>query len=109
MEFFIEESCGSCSTCRIIPKLMKERLVKILDGKGVMKDIADLEEWATILPFSRCGLGQTAANPIATSIKNFRELYEAKVQKDVEYDCGFDMDKAVKESCAYVGRVPNAH
>jgi [NiFe] hydrogenase diaphorase moiety large subunit len=109
MEFFIEESCGSCSTCRIVPKLMKDRLVKILDGKGVMKDIADLEEWATILPVSRCGLGQTAANPIATSIKNFRELYEAKVQKDVEYDCGFDMDKAVKESCAYVGRVPNAH
>lgn len=109
MEFFIEESCGSCTTCRIVPKLMKDRLVKILNGKGVMKDIADLEDWAKILPVSRCGLGQTAANPIATSIKNFRELYEAKVQKDVDYDCGFDMDKAVQASCAFVDRVPNAH
>ncbi len=109
MEFFIEESCGSCSTCRIIPKLMKERLEKILNGKGVMKDISDLEEWGSIPKVSRCGLGQTAANPIITSIANFRELYEAKVQKDVEYDCGFNMDDAVKASCAFVDRIPNAH
>ncbi len=109
MEFFIEESCGSCSTCRIIPKLMKDRLVKILDGKGVMQDIADLEEWGKIPKVSRCGLGQTAANPITTSIANFRELYEAKVQKDVVYDGGFNMADAVKASCAFVGRIPNAH
>lgn len=108
-DFFIEESCGSCTTCRIVPKLMRDRLVKILDGKGVMSDIADLEDWAKLLPVSRCGLGQTAANPIATSIKNFRELYEAKIQKGVDFDMGFDMSKAVKASCAFVGRVPNAH
>ncbi len=64
MEFFIEESCGSCTTCRIVPKLMKDRLVKILDGKGVASDITDLEDWAKLPPVSRCGLGQTAANPI---------------------------------------------
>ena len=109
MEFFIEESCGSCTTCRIVPKLMKDRLVKILDGKGVASDITDLEDWAKLPPVSRCGLGQTAANPIATSIKNFRELYEAKIQKGVDYDMGFNMSEAVKASCAYVNRVPNAH
>lgn len=109
MEFFIEESCGSCTTCRIVPKLMKDKLVKILDGKGVMSDISDLEDWAKLPPVSRCGLGQTAANPIATSIKNFRELYESRIQKGVDFDMGFDMSKAVKASCAYVGRVPNAN
>ena len=109
MEFFVEESCGSCTTCRIVPNLMKNRLVKILDGKGVKSDIAALEEWSEILPFSRCGLGQTAANPISTSIANFRELYEALVQEDTDYDLGFDIDKAVEASCKYVDRVPNLH
>ncbi len=109
MEFFIEESCGSCTTCRIIPKMMKDKLVKIINGKGVMSDIADLEDWAKLPPVSRCGLGQTAANPIATSIKNFREQYEVRLQKGVEFDMGFNMANAVKASCAYVGRVPNVH
>ena len=109
MEFFIEESCGSCTTCRIIPRLMKEKLEKILDGKGVMQDITDLEDWGKIPLVSRCGLGQTAANPIITSIKNFRELYEERVRKDVEYDQGFNMDEAIKASCAFVDRVPNTH
>ena len=109
MEFFVEESCGSCTTCRIVPKLMKERLEKIINGKGVMQDIADLEDWGRIPLVSRCGLGQTAMNPIITSIKNFREIYEAKVRKDVEYDQGFNMDEAIQASCAFVDRVPNAH
>lgn len=109
MDFFVEESCGSCTTCRIIPKLMKDKLEKILEGKGVMSDIAELEAWSKFPAVSRCGLGQAAGNPIASSIKNFRELYEAKVQKGVEFDMGFNMSEAVKASCAYVGRVPNAH
>jgi [NiFe] hydrogenase diaphorase moiety large subunit len=109
MEFFIEESCGSCTTCRIVPKLMKEKLEKILDGKGVMQDIADLEDWGRIPLVSRCGLGQTAMNPITTTIKNFRHLYEERIRKDVEFDQGFNMDDAVKASCAFVDRVPNAH
>jgi len=109
MEFFVEESCGSCTTCRIIPKLMKDKLVKILDGNGVMQDIDDLKEWSKILPYSRCGLGQTAANPIKTSIDNFIELYKARIQKDVDFDGGFDMEKAVQESCKFVDRVPSVH
>ncbi len=106
-EFFIEESCGSCSTCRNLPYLMKLKLEKILDARGTMQDIADLESWGKILKVSRCGLGQTAGNPILTSIKNFRHLYEEKVQKDKEYDSEFDMAEAVKDSCEAVGRTPN--
>lgn len=105
-EFFIEESCGSCSTCRNIPYLMKNKLEKILDARGVKKDIDDLVAWGKILKVSRCGLGQTAGNPILTSIKNFRHLYDEKIQKDKDFDSAFDMSLAVKESCIAAGRIP---
>ncbi len=104
MEFFIEESCGSCSTCRNMPYILKNKLDKILKGNGVMQDIDDLQEWSRILKFSRCGLGQTAANPITTSLKNFRYLYEEKVQKDKDFFTGFSLASAVKESCEATGR-----
>ena len=106
-EFFIDESCGSCSTCRIVPVILKKKLEKILDARGVKQDIDDMAEWAKILKVSRCGLGQTAANPIVTSIKNFRHLYEEKIQKDKSYDHGFDLLAAVKDSCEVTHRVPN--
>ena len=104
-EFFIEESCGACSTCRNIPTLLKQKLEKIISGNGVLQDIADMEEWSKVLKLSRCGLGHTAANPIVTSIQNFRYLYEQKVQKDRDYDTGFSLAEAVKESCDATGRV----
>jgi [NiFe] hydrogenase diaphorase moiety large subunit len=106
MEFFIEESCGSCSTCRNMTQVMNTKLKKILAGKGVAKDLKDLQEWGRVLNASRCGLGQTAANPIISSLKNFRPLYEALLQKDKDFDEGFDLEKSVQASCNFVGRVP---
>jgi [NiFe] hydrogenase diaphorase moiety large subunit len=105
--FFIDESCGSCSTCRILPTILKHKVEKILDARGVMQDIKDMEAWGQTLKASRCGLGQTAANPILTSLKNFRYLYEEKIQKSKDYDTGFDLSKAVKESCKITYRTPN--
>jgi [NiFe] hydrogenase diaphorase moiety large subunit len=107
MEFFIEESCGSCSTCRILPNVLKLKLEKILNARGVTQDIIDMENWGKYLKASRCGLGQTAANPILTAIKNFRHLFESKIQTRKEYDSGFDLTHAVKEACEVTGRVPN--
>ena len=109
MEFFIEESCGSCSTCRNMPYIMKERLEKILDGRGVKSDIDDLLSWSEVLKVSRCGLGQTASNPITSSIRNLPHLYEELIQKDVAFDTGFDLAESVKASCAAVGRQPILH
>ena len=106
MNFFIEESCGSCSTCRNIPVFLKQKLEKILNARGVEKDIDEMTEWAQILKASRCGLGSTAANPITSSIKNFRSLYEAKIQQGKEFDSNFDMLASVKDSCDAVGRIP---
>ncbi len=107
-EFFIEESCGSCAVCRSLTVLLNKKLDKILSGKGTASDISELEKWTKYGKMAnRCGLGQTAANPIATTLENFREKYEDLIQKDVDYDTGFDMAAAVAESCDYVGRKPN--
>jgi len=107
MDFFVEESCGSCSTCRILPNVLKKKLEKILNARGVEQDIIDMENWGKFLKASRCGLGQTAANPILSAIKNFRPLFESKIQTRKEYDSGFDLSSAVKEACEVTGRVPN--
>jgi len=109
MNFFIEESCGSCSTCRNMPYVLREKLLKVINGRGIAQDVVDMVEWAKVLSVSRCGLGQTAANPIVSSIRNFRPLYEALLQKDVNYDSGFTLETSVLESCKVVGRQPNFH
>lgn len=106
-EFFIEESCGSCSICRIMPSILKKKLQKILNARGVIQDLEDMIEWGKILKANRCGLGQTAANPILSSLKNFRYLYEEKIQRSKVFDSSFDLSAAVKESCEATGRIPN--
>jgi [NiFe] hydrogenase diaphorase moiety large subunit len=109
MEFFADESCGSCVTCRSFNMILKNSIEKIVEGHGIKKDIDDMAAWGEILrKTTRCGLGQTSANPIATTIKNFRELYDARV-KNMDYQSDFDMQKAVLESCEVVGRDPKVH
>jgi [NiFe] hydrogenase diaphorase moiety large subunit len=106
-EFFIEESCSSCAPCRALTVILLNKLQKILDGKGSGKDIEELLTWARIMKQSnRCGLGQTAANPIISTIENFRQLYEDLVEPGKELISTFNFEKAVADSCAYVGRVP---
>jgi [NiFe] hydrogenase diaphorase moiety large subunit len=104
LDFFIEESCGSCSTCRNLPYVMKIKLQKILDGHGVRHDIDDLLSWGKTIKVSRCGLGQTAANPVLSSILNFRHLYEQYVQAMADYDNVFDLEKSVQDANKFVGR-----
>ena len=106
MDFFIEESCGSCAPCRFMNVLLKQKVEKILSGSGVPKDIRDLEEWSSIMPANRCGLGQTASNPITSSLKNFRHLYVNLIRKDTNFDSGFDLSSAMNESCMVAGRKP---
>ena len=110
MDFFIEESCSSCAPCRSLTVILKNKLLKLMNGFGTMNDIDELYDWGKYMKqANRCGLGQTAANPIMTTIDNFRPLYEALVKTDDEFVSEFDMDKAVEASCKYVDRVPNVH
>ena len=55
---------------------------------------------------SRCGLGQTSPNPILTTLQNFREMYEAKLQKGADFVTEFDLAAAVQEACAAADRKP---
>ena len=80
MEFICDESCGKCSPCRIGTKRMLEILTKITKGNGTLQDLEDLEELArAVQTNSLCGLGQTAANPIVSTMKQFREEYLAHI------------------------------
>ena len=79
--FTQNESCGKCTFCRIGTLRMKELLTKICDGHGEMEDITVLEELTgQIKKSSLCGLGQTAPNPVATTLKYFRNEYEAHIK-----------------------------
>ena len=106
-EFFIEESCGWCSPCRVGTTMLLKQLEKVLSGHGTKADLDKLEEIGnTVKTMSRCGLGQTAANPILTTLHHFRELYEAKIKPD-EYLTTFDLSKALEEACAITGQKPH--
>jgi len=81
LDFTQKESCGKCTFCRIGTKRMLEILTRITEGKGEMEDIDRLEELAyQIKDSSLCGLGQTAPNPVLTTIKYFRDEYEAHIR-----------------------------
>ena len=80
MEFICDESCGKCSPCRIGTKRMLEILTRITEGNGTMKDLEELEELGeTVKNGALCALGQTAANPIISTLTHFRDEYIAHI------------------------------
>ena len=80
LEFTVDESCGKCTPCRIGTRRMLEILQRIVDGKGEDGDIERLEELAqTIKSTSLCALGQTAPNPVLSTLRYFRDEYEAHI------------------------------
>lgn len=105
LDFFIEESCGWCVPCRAGNVLLKKKFEKIASGLGTRQDLAELEAWGKIIKsMSRCGLGQTSPNPILTTLTNFRELYESRINKEADFIPEFDLSRAVAEACALTGR-----
>lgn len=82
LNFTQNESCGKCTFCRIGTRRMLEILSRITEGKGVLEDIERLEELATnIIKGSLCGLGQTAPNPVLTTLRYFKDEYIAHIQE----------------------------
>ena len=80
LEFTVDESCGKCTPCRVGTKRMLELLDKIIEGNGTLEDIDKLEELANyIKSASLCGLGQTAPNPVLSTLRYFRDEYIAHV------------------------------
>lgn len=105
LDFFIEESCGWCVPCRAGNVLLKKKFEKIASGLGTGRDLKEIEAWGKIIKsMSRCGLGQTSPNPVLTTLTNFRELYESRVNKEADFVPEFDLSRAVAEACAITGR-----
>lgn len=93
--FFAHESCGFCTPCRVGTSLLKQQLDKIVDGHGSSGDVVELEALCQLVKNnSHCGLGQTAANPILTTLQRYPELYQSQL-KQVSYEPGFDLDAAL--------------
>jgi NADH-quinone oxidoreductase subunit F len=81
LRFTQNQSCGKCTFCRIGTKLMMEILDRLCEGEGTSNDIDDLEHLAaSVKAGSLCGLGGTAPNPVLTTLKYYRDEYEAHVQ-----------------------------
>ena len=100
MGFFVEESCGYCTPCRVGNVLLKKYLDKILAGAGEPEDLDILKKLGESIKLtSRCGLGQTSPNPVLTTLKNFRKDYESKVKKVQDgMQSTFDIRKALKDA-----------
>lgn len=80
LEFTVDESCGKCTPCRVGTKRLLELLEKITDGRGEMEDLDRIEELAQFIKAnSLCGLGQTAPNPVLSTMRYFRDEYIAHI------------------------------
>ena len=103
--FFREESCGSCVPCRALTAMAQVTIERLVEGKGRRADLEAFRTWAGIMQKNRCGLGQTALNPIVTTLKNFPSVYDALVPAtDEPVYPGFDLRAAVADYDAVTGR-----
>ena len=82
LDFTVEESCGKCTPCRIGTKKLYEILCKITDGKGTPEDLEKIKELSQHMQSgSLCALGQTASNPVVSTMRYFNDEYEAHVNE----------------------------
>jgi len=100
MHFFIEESCGYCTPCRVGNVFIQQGLEKIMQGLGEVSDLDYLQKLGkTIIQTSRCGLGHTSPRPVLSSIKNFPLVYAALLKEhDDGRQAGFNIQHALDES-----------
>jgi NADH:ubiquinone oxidoreductase subunit F (NADH-binding)/(2Fe-2S) ferredoxin/NAD-dependent dihydropyrimidine dehydrogenase PreA subunit len=107
MDFIVDESCGKCTPCRVGTKRMLEMLNDITEGRGTLKTLTDLETLAYhVKDSSLCGLGQTASNPVLSTLKHFKEEYLAHVvdKKCPSKVCKSLLDYSInKDACKKCG------
>ena len=113
MGFFVQESCGYCTPCRVGNVLLKERVDDIRAGRGQASDLEYLEQLGeTVKVASRCGLGQTSPHPVLSTLQNFRPTYEEKlIATDRSRRPSFDLEQSLAETRRLTGResVPGRH
>jgi [NiFe] hydrogenase diaphorase moiety large subunit len=103
--FFAHESCGFCTPCRVGTSLLRNHLDKICAGHGTAGDLAELSNLAQVVKnASHCGLGQTAANPILSTLQRYPDLYQARLKDNNSFEPGFDLDGALAIARRLSGR-----
>jgi [NiFe] hydrogenase diaphorase moiety large subunit len=102
--FFAHESCGFCTPCRVGTTLLASAMDKLAGGKGSQHDVNRLLRIKALMQASsHCGLGHTACNPIADTLKRFRPSYERRLQS-LDFEPAFDLDGALERARAMTGR-----
>jgi [NiFe] hydrogenase diaphorase moiety large subunit len=106
MEFFVGESCGWCTPCRVGTTLLKQGMEKIVAGRATRADMQALETMAnTVARMSRCGLGQMAPNPVLTTMRDFPEHYEARMRPE-QFVPSVSLKDALADAIRIRGRQP---
>ena len=109
LDFFIGESCGYCTPCRVGLILLKKAVHKVVVGAGEPSDLTDMRDLANfIIRTSRCGLGQAAPNPVLGALENFGDLYAGLVsERKPGLLPEFDLSQAVVDAELRAGRQSN--
>lgn len=108
--FFVHESCGFCTPCRVGTSLLKKRLEKVVVGHATGMDLEKMIEIGSLMKTSsHCGLGATAANPVLDTIEKFPKLYDDRL-KTTSFEPAFDLNQALDEAREITGRTdPGAY
>ena len=102
--FFAHESCGFCTPCRVGTSLLRDTLDKICAGHGTPHDLVELTHLAALVrSASHCGLGQTAANPILSTLERYPDRYQQRLRA-ISFEPGFDLDGALADARRLTGR-----
>jgi [NiFe] hydrogenase diaphorase moiety large subunit len=103
-DFFVHESCGFCTPCRVGTTLLAKTLRKVTHGQSTQMDLATLRQIGELMrKTSHCGLGATAANPILDTLEKFPQVYEAHLTH-TGFEPGFDLDASLEEARQATGR-----
>ncbi|MDH3716681.1 MAG: NAD(P)H-dependent oxidoreductase subunit E [Planctomycetota bacterium] len=97
MDFFVDESCGYCTPCRVGNVLLKNGIERLMNGLGEPGDLVQFEQMGQMMKAcSRCGLGQTSWRPVVTSLQSFPHVYKSLVKEDADgFRRSFDLKAAV--------------
>jgi [NiFe] hydrogenase diaphorase moiety large subunit len=106
MQFFVDESCGYCVPCRVGNVLLKKRIESIRQGDGSPADLVYLKNLGeSVKRMSRCGLGQTSPNPVLSTLKHFRPVYNSLVRENkTGLQKSFHIMQAVEDASRIAGR-----
>ncbi|MES9959366.1 MAG: NADH-ubiquinone oxidoreductase-F iron-sulfur binding region domain-containing protein [Sedimenticola sp.] len=108
--FFVHESCGFCTPCRVGTSLIQKRLTKVANGRATGEDLEAIRTIGSLTrQCSHCGLGMTAANPVLETLEKFAHIYEPHLLS-TSFEPAFDLDASLEEARQITGRDdPGAH